>query len=220
VFVAGSYRFDEGKFGATTLSVFWSGYTNPCFAQNTTGCSYTYSGDLNGDGGTSNDLIYIPRDASEMNFQPFTQGGHLYTAAEQAQAWNAYIDQDSYLSKHRGKYAQRNGVYLPLVFRADLSIAQDLFKAIGGKRNGLQFRVDFLNFSNLLNHNWGVGQRLVNPQPLIVPSSIQGGPADAQGRAQYRLRVVNNQLMTTSLQPTTLIDDVYRIQFSFRYTFN
>jgi hypothetical protein len=24
--------------------------------------SYTFAGDLNGDGGTSNDLIYIPRD--------------------------------------------------------------------------------------------------------------------------------------------------------------
>jgi outer membrane receptor protein involved in Fe transport len=220
VFVAGSYRLDEGKFGATTVSVFWSGYPNPCFAQSATGCSYTYAGDLNGDGGTSNDLIYIPRDTSEMNFQPFTQGGHLYTAAEQAQAWNAYVGQDSYLSKHRGQYAQRDGVYLPMVFRADLSVAQDLFRNIGGKRNGLQFRADFLNFSNLLNHSWGVGQRLVNAQPLIVPSAAQGGPADAQGRAQYRMRVVNNQLMTTSLQTTTFIDDVYRVQFSFRYTFN
>jgi hypothetical protein len=222
VFVAGSYRFDEGKIGATTVSVFWSGYNNPCIAQTSMGCSYTYSGDLNGDGGTSNDLIYIPRDTSEMNFQAFTQGGHTYTAAEQAQAWNTYISQDSYLSQHRGQYAVRGAVFLPMVWRADLSIAQDLFKNIGGKKNGLQFRVDFLNFSNFLNHNWGVGQRLINPQPLIVPSAAQGGPADPSGKAWYRLRVVNNQLMTTSLQPTTgsTFDDVYRIQFSFTYRFN
>jgi len=220
VLVAGSYRFDEGRFGATTVSMFWSGYPNPCAAQSTTGCSYVYSGDLNGDGGTSNDLIYIPRNTSEMNFLPFTQGGHTYTADEQAQAWNTYINQDSYLSKHRGQYAERGAVFLPMVFRADVSVAQDLFKEIYGKHNGLQFRVDFLNFSNLLNHNWGVGQRLVNVSPLIVPTAAQGGPADAQGRAQYTLRVVNNQLMTTSFQTTTLIDDVYRIQFSFRYTFN
>ena len=32
---------------------------------------HVFSGDLNGDGGTSNDLIYIPRDISEMNFQTY-----------------------------------------------------------------------------------------------------------------------------------------------------
>ena len=57
-------------------------------------------------------------------------------------------------------------------------------------------------------------------QPLIVPTAAQGGPADAQGRAQYRLRVVNNQLLTKSLEQTSLIDDVYRVLFSLRYTFN
>jgi len=34
--------------------------------------SYTFSGDLNNDGGSSNDLLYIHRDISEMNFQTFT----------------------------------------------------------------------------------------------------------------------------------------------------
>ena len=49
-------------------------------------------GDLNGDGGTSNDLIYIPRDKSEMNFQTFAAGGVTFTRAEQAQAWDQYIE--------------------------------------------------------------------------------------------------------------------------------
>ena len=35
--------------------------------------SYVYGGDLNGDGGTSNDLLYVPTDVSEMNFQAYTQ---------------------------------------------------------------------------------------------------------------------------------------------------
>jgi hypothetical protein len=81
-----------------------------------------------------------------------------------------------------------------------------------------------LNAGNLLNHNWGVGQRLVNSQPLIVPTAAQGGPADPQGRAQYRLRSIGAgaaaALMTTSLQPTAGIDDVWRIQIGLRYTFN
>ena len=83
--------------------------------------SYVFSGDLNADGGTSNDLIYIPRDVSEMNFQTFTQGARTYTAAEQAAAWDAYIEQDDYLREHRGEYAQRGAVFLPLVNRLDFT---------------------------------------------------------------------------------------------------
>ena len=130
-----------------------------------------------------------------MNFQTYTSGGRTYTAAEQAAAWDAYIEQDSYLSEHRGEYAERDGVFLPMVFRADLSIAQDLFTDIGGKRHALQFRVDILNFSNLLNKNWGVGQRLVN-EPAAAPTPRRRRP----GPGPYRLRVVNNQLMIDVLR--------------------
>jgi hypothetical protein len=207
VFLAGSYRFEYLKFGATTFSFFWQGYTNGVG-------SYTYSGDLNGDLGTGNDLIYVPRDQSEMNFQTFTSGGHTYTAAEQAAAWDAYINQDSYLSQRRGQYAERYGVRYPMVFRLDFSVAQDIFKNVGGARHSLQFRADFLNFSNFLNHDWGVGQRLVNSQPLTNPG------VDAQGQATSRLRVVNNQLMNKTWETTAFLSDVYQIQFSLRYSFN
>ena len=50
-----------------------------------------------------------------------------FTAAEQAAAFEAYIAQDAYLSKHRGEYAERGAVFLPLVTRIDLSLTQDVF---------------------------------------------------------------------------------------------
>jgi hypothetical protein len=206
-FAAGSYRLEYRKFGATTFSAFFEGFS---LGTN----SYAFSGDLNGDGGTNNDLVYVPRDTAEMNFQTFTSGGRTFTAAEQAAAWTSYIEQDNYLSTRRGQYAERNGYLLPMVWRLDFAVAQDLFKDLGGARHSLQFRMDVLNFTNLLNHDWGVGQRLINAQPLIS----QG--ADAQGRALYRLRVVNNELMTKSLETTAGQSDVYRIQFSLRYSFN
>lgn len=221
VLAALSYRKEYFSFGATTLSLFWDG-------SSLGRASYVFSGDLNGDGGTANDLIYIPRDVSEMNFQEFTQSGVTYTAAQQAAAWDAYIKQDKYLSENRGKYAKRGGVRLPMVYRVDLSISQDLFTNISGTRNGLQFRVDFLNFGNLLNKNWGVGQRLVGMNstapffttPLSVPTAAQGGAVDTQGRAQYRLRVVDGKLLSKSLEQTTFLTDVFRIQFGLRYNFN
>jgi hypothetical protein len=212
VFVAGSYRLEYLKFGATTFSFFWQGSTIGY-------ASYAYAGDLNNDLGTNNDLIYVPRDQSEMNFATFTSGGRTYTAAEQAAAWDAYISQDSYLSGRRGQYAERNGVQLPMVFRLDFSVAQDLFKNLGSKRHSLQLRADFLNFSNLLNSDWGVGQRLVGGSTTLS-QPLTNAAVDAQGRATYRLRVVNNELLTKSLETTAGLADVYQIQFGIRYTFN
>ena len=212
-FTALSYSREYFSFGKTTVSLFWDSFTGG------TG-SYRFTGDLNGDGGTNNDLIYIPRDQSEMNFQTYTDRGVTYTSAEQAAAWEAYIQQDDYLSKHRGEYAERGAVFLPMVSRLDLGIHQDVFVSLAGRRHEFQFRTDILNFGNLLNSDWGVGQRLVNTQPLIVPASNQGGPVDAGGRAQYRLRAIDGALMSKSLEQTAGLGDVWRIQFSLRYLFN
>jgi len=206
-FVNANWRKEYFNFGATAFSVFWEART----IGNT---SYIYSGDLNGDGSTSNDLLYIPRNASEMNFQTFTAGGATFTAEQQARAWEAYIQQDPYLSKHRGEYAERAAVFLPLVKRMDLSVSQDIFKDLGGSRQRFQIRADFINFGNLINKNWGVGQRLISNSPLTNPA------ADANGAATYRLRVINGALMNTSYQQTADLGDVYKVMVTFRYFWN
>jgi hypothetical protein len=206
VFALASFTREYFRFGATSISLFWE-------ARNNGNTSYVFAGDMNGDGASNSDLIYIPRDISEMNFQTFTQGGRTFTAAEQAQAWDAYINQDKYLRERRGQYAERGAVFLPMVRRADLSVTQDIFTSIRGRRHAFQIRGDFLNFGNLLNSNWGVGKRLIRNQILT------NGGADAQGRATYRLSVVNNQLLTRSLETTTFQSDVYSFMISLRYTF-
>src|SRR5438128_3112899 len=122
--VAGYSQFSPGPrvFGAVS-------YTREFFAGSPTSVSmyfdgrsagngsYLFSNDMNGDG-ASNDLIYVPRNTSEMNFVPIT-GANPYTAAQEAAAWEAFINQDSYLESRRGAYAERNAVFLPMVYRAD-----------------------------------------------------------------------------------------------------
>jgi hypothetical protein len=190
--------------------MFYDGHTNG----NT---SYVFSGDANGDTVSGNDLIYIPRDTTEMNFKPLTVSGHTYTAADQAAAFEQLIESDDYLNSHRGQYAQRNAVFLPVVNRIDLSIMQDVHFTIAGKKNTGQIRLDITNFGNLLNHNWGVGERLVNAQILTSPS------ADAQGRLTYNLQTVNGQLITNARQTSANLgqfsSDVYVMMLSFRYQF-
>jgi hypothetical protein len=210
-FLTATYSRRYFGWGATTVSAFFDAHTNG----NT---SYIFSGDANHDGGSANDLIYIPKDTSEMNFVTFTTGGKTFTAADQAAAFEAYIQQDAYLSKHRGQYAQRGAVFYPIVKRLDLSLAQDLFHDLGGHRHSGQIRLDITNFGNLLNHNWGVGQSIIQNRILTTPT------VDAQGRLAYRLATVTGaggtQLIDHTFQTTAGISDVYVMMLSFRYTFN
>jgi hypothetical protein len=198
------------------VSAFWE--ANPSLQNFARNASYVFAGDMNGDGASGNDLIYIPRDASEMNFVTFTSGTRTFTAAEQAAAFEAYIQQDAYLRSHRGEYAERGGVFLPMVRRLDFSLTQDVFTDLGGKRHSFQIRADFINFGNLLNDKWGVGQRVVQNQILTSPG------VDAQGRSTYRLAVVNNELVSRSFESTTATatnnSDVYQFMISLRYAFN
>lgn len=205
-YLSATYTKQYFGFGATSISGFWESRT----LNNT---SYVFAADANGDGGSSNDLIYIPRDTSEMNFTDIT-GSTPFTAAQQAAAFEAYISQDKYLSEHRGEYAQRGAVFLPLLHKLDLSVTQDVFKDIKGRKNAGQFRIDIQNAGNLLNSNWGVGQRVIRNNILTNPVY------DANGRLTYRMQVVNNQLVSRTFESTSGILDVYQFMLSFRYSFN
>jgi outer membrane receptor for ferrienterochelin and colicin len=209
LFATLSYREEYFDIGATTISVFWEGRTIG-------NGSYVFSGDLNGDGGTANDLIYIPKDQSEMNFKAIAASGTTpaFTVQQQNDAWDSFIKQDAYLNANRGKYAERGAVFMPMVFRADLSITQEVFTEIFGKRNALQFRADILNFTNLLNKDWGLSQRFVTTQPLVVQTPT------ADGKALYQLARVGGKLIDHTYEKTAAISDVFQIQLGVRYTFN
>ena len=87
-----SYTAQYFGWGGTTFSAFYDGHTN---GNN----SYLFAGDANGESVSGNDLIYIPRDTSEMNFKPLTVSGRTYTAADQAAAFEQLINADSYLKR-------------------------------------------------------------------------------------------------------------------------
>jgi hypothetical protein len=156
VVAAAFYRKEYAKFFATSL-----GFTFE--AANGGVASYTINGDLNNDGLSINDLIYVPRNQSEILLVPVTGTSSSVPADTRTadEIWNQlnnYITQDKYLSERRGQYAERNGLLLPFYKRLDLNITQDFFVTAGGKRNTLRFTADVFNFGNLLNKNWGIFQ--------------------------------------------------------------
>ena len=153
-----------------------------------------------------------------MNFVAFTaSNGRAFSAAEQATAFEAYIQQDDYLKNHRGQYAERFALFYPIVKRLDLSITQDVFHNIGGRKHSGQIRLDINNLGNLLNSDWGVGKTPVNNRLLTNPA------ADANGRLSYRMQTVvgasGPELLSKTFQTTGFISDVYVMMISFRYTF-
>ncbi|GMQ26522.1 carboxypeptidase regulatory-like domain-containing protein [Algoriphagus sp. oki45] len=204
VFTALAYELDLLSIGKTNVSLFWEGRTIG-------NGSYVYGGDFNGDGGFSNDLIYIHRNTSEMNFEQFSSSGVTFTPQQQAAAWEAFIQQDKYLSANRGSIAERGAVIMPMVFRADFSASQQLITKKEGQF--LEFRVDILNVGNLLNSDWGVGQSFTTTSPL-VPRGV-----DSNGAPVFRLRNFGPQLIDSSFQNTVSPADVWRLQFGLRYTF-
>ena len=211
IFGAVSYSRDFVGIGATSLSLY--------FEDRSPGNGgYVYNGDMNGDGAAGNDLIYIPRNQSEMNFVSnriiIGKDTVIYSPAQQATAWDAFINQDPYLKNHRGQYAQRNAVFLPMVARADLSVAQDLSRHFGGKENSLQIRLDIFNFTNMLNSDWGVSQGFVTTRPLTFAG------VDAFGAPTTRLANVGLNLISHSFQKNVSTLDVWRMQLGVRYMFN
>jgi hypothetical protein len=207
IFTALSYSKDLFSFGNTSFGLFWEGRTLGNY-------SYVYGGDFNGDGGTSNDLIYIHKNKDEMKFQQFTSSGKTFTIQEQVDAWESFIQQDKYLSANRGSIAERGAAFLPMVFRADFNFTQQLFTNIAGKKNTLEFRADILNVGNLLNNTWGIGQFVTTTSPLVPAGTTPNG------EPQFRLRNLGNQLITQTFQPSVGVSDVWRAQLGLRYTFN
>ncbi|MCS6929821.1 MAG: carboxypeptidase-like regulatory domain-containing protein [Saprospiraceae bacterium] len=205
-----SYRtnFGEKRGGSTQFTIGYEGIQTNRF-------SYTYAGDMNGDGVVGNDLLFVPEKASDLRFEQFTSGNVTYTPEQQAAFFEEYINNDKYLSSRRGKYTERNGGLRPMLHRFDLAVSRDFFITIGGKRNALQFRVDVFNVGNLINSNWGVGQRIVANVPL---TSRGVGP---DGVPIYR---VTSQLLSPTTRRTTdwsaTINDVWNLQVGIRYTFN
>jgi carboxypeptidase family protein len=214
VFVQASYTRQYFNLGATTVSMFYD--VKPPINNFSPNFSWVFAGDANGDTVSNNDLIYIPRNTSEMNFKPLTVAGNTYSPADQAAAFEQLIQQDSYLKSHRGQYAQRGAEFFPMVGRMDLSITQDVFHSISGAKHSGQIRLDITNFGNLLNKNWGVSQRVIATNGQILTSPT----ADANGALTYNLQNLNGKLITSTFQTNAGTSDVYVMMLSFRYGFN
>ncbi|AMJ64193.1 TonB-dependent receptor [Hymenobacter sp. PAMC 26628] len=214
-----SYRQEYLGHLGTTISLYYEGATQGRY-------SYQYSADFNRDGANA-DLIYIPKNASEITFVPVTTGTGAstvtqFTAQQQSDAFFAFVDQDPYLSKHKGEYAERNGAQFPWRSEVDVKILQDIFTNLGPKRNSLQVSLDIFNLGNLLNNNWGrVKQTTFNtflePQNVANLTNAATGPTPT---FRFGRDNVTGQLLTTAFRDAVSLGSTYYMQVGLRYIFN
>jgi hypothetical protein len=158
---------DNHRFIGVISKVFKTGTTVSTFFEYAQGgrYNYIYGGDINNDGSSINDLLYIPT-SSEIGQMTFSGSG-------QAEAFEAFIQQDDYLSDRRGEYAERYGAKAPWRGSWDVKVLQDIKV---NDKNKFQLSLDVLNIGNLFNSNWGVVQEPAFDQVLGVTVDENNNP--------------------------------------------
>jgi hypothetical protein len=206
-----TWRKEYFKHLGTSISLVYTGFNQGRF-------NYRYSNDINGDGNSA-DLLYVPNNASEINFVTnsgtFAGTPFSYTAQQQSDAFFAYVGQDKYLNKRRGQYVERNGALLPFLHNIDFRVLQDIFTNVGRNRHTLQLSVEVENFTNMLNSDWGVSKRTIYNNGAIL--SYAG--LNSAGKPTYRMNTVNGQLPSRSFESLNSVATTWRANLGIRYTF-
>jgi hypothetical protein len=184
---------------ASTFGLFMSG-------DSPYGNSFRYSNDMNGDG-VNNDLIYIPKEKGEVAF----------VSPADEDAFFAFIEQDKYLSKHKGEYAEAYSARSPWVNRIDFRFVQDFSIKAGSTRNTLQLSVDVLNAGNLLNSNWGVNKNMAISNNGAI---LRYAGRNASNVPSFSMVQVDSAYPTETYSTYLNISQTWRLQIGLRYIFN
>lgn len=206
--------------------------------QGNTGQPITYvaTGDLNGDGFDQNDPIYIPRNATDPNEirivslqngpgTTFNANSNPYVLnANAAQSFENFIQGNKCLRDQRGKIMTRNSCFNPWQNLLNVSLRQTLPEYRG---NRVTAQLDVFNFLNLVNSNWGVNRRSIltgntQQQALIARNKLPGSISN-EALTSYEFAPALVGAAPGSYQAyqdrVNEINNVYRMQLTFRYTF-
>ena len=112
--------------------------------------SYLLNANFVNDRASSN-LMYIPATKDELTFMD----NNGVSAEQQREAFWNFVEQDSYLSKHKGEYAKRNGAVMPWHHQFDIHINEEYNFSIKKRPQCFEFGLDIINVTNLICSKWG-----------------------------------------------------------------
>jgi hypothetical protein len=191
----------------TSMTLFYQGGSQGRF-------SYYYSNDFNRDN-QNNDLMYVPRDPSEITFV----ANGAFTPQQQSDAFFKIVNNDSYLTSRKGRYAERNGAISSWRNQFDFRFSQDIYAGkIGETKNSLQLFFDIFNVGNLLNAKWGTYTSPVGNLLQVTNASAltPGGTT----KPTFRLNTLNGALISSNSMINASITSTYYMQFGLKYAFN
>ena len=185
----------------THLNVFYTGYAP--YSN-----SFCYSNDMNGDG-INNDLMYIPKDDTEISF----------TNPADAAAFWAFVDQDKYLKSHKGQYAEAYAARAPWSNRFDFRLAQDISFKAAGQKHTFQILFDLMNVGNLFNSKWGIWKSNSASNNCRI---LKYDGKDASGVPQFSMNKKDGNYLTTTYEypGKTAYGQCWNFQIGLRYLFN
>lgn len=193
--------FTHGKLTRNTnLSLFYTGYS-------ASGNSFCYANDMNGDG-IQNDLIYIPAKGENLNF----------TTQEDAMAFEAFMNQDKYLSSHRGQYAEAYAARAPWVHTFDFRIMEDFDFKVGSTKHSIQLSFDIMNIGNLFNSSWGVEKTAAQASADCRVLKYEG--TNAAGQPTYSMnKNANGEIPTQTYDYYYNNSQCWQMQIGIKYLF-
>ena len=109
------------------------------------GYSYFYSNDLNGDG-LATDLMYIPNDVNDLK----------WASVDDMNAFKTFMDNDPYLSTHKGQYAEAYAGRSPWKHLLDARISKVFKRTFGKTTHCFELSLSASNILNMFNSSWGL----------------------------------------------------------------
>jgi len=209
-----SYKREYLKHTATTISLFYTGQSGSRYSYGYADGSSKYLGEDN----QSLELMYVPKDANDINLVNLISGSDTITPAQQWADLNTFIENDEYLNSRRGQYTERNHSRLPFTNIFDARIAQDFHVNVKGKKNTIQIAFDVFNLGNLINKDWGriyySSGAYYNNYPLV---KMAGFEADGT-TPKYTFTKPKGE--TYAIDDSGILSSRWQGQITVRYIFN
>ena len=176
------------------------------------GLPYTWlvNGDVNGDGQSANDLVFVPADASQITLGD-GKGGPAPASAYSA--LSTFIDSQDCLKNARGHFVERGACRNPWTEFLNLRGTWRSPELIKGQ--GLEVQLDIFNFLNLLNNKWGLTNTAANFENANSTFLKAVGYDMANQRPIYQFAAPAT-VTSTVYTPTS---SRWRIQLGARYHF-
>lgn len=203
-------NFRKAFFGnyRTSVGLFYEGRTGRPY-------SWTFGNDMNGDGITGNDLMYIP--SAPGSGEVIFRGDTATNRANEDKFWSI-VNQNGVLKRGAGGVMTRNNDFAPWTNSFDLRLSQELPGALKTHKATITF--DIFNVGNLINRKWGrayeIGyQGAGTSGGANARSFVDFVGMDANGKYIYRMR---DSLENFDLKQTNNVSQ-WAMQLTLKYDF-